>query len=72
MGRLGLEPRIHDDPHAAGPAAPAATPSGPAERLRTLQSMRDQGLISEEEFEAKRLQILADLKGQCQAGAEQP
>jgi len=51
--------RISDDARTTSPAA-APAPSA-ADRLRTLQSMRDQGLISEDEFEAKHPQILADL-----------
>ena len=54
--------RIHDAPSAATPpATPSPVLSDPAERLRRLQSMRDQSLISEEEFDAKRQEILADL-----------
>lgn len=41
------------------PAAPAG-PSG-AERLRELKALLDDGLISPEEFEAKRRQILAEM-----------
>lgn len=53
--------RISDAPASqAAPTAGAAS-GNPAERLRSLQSMRDQGLISADEFEAKRMQILADL-----------
>jgi membrane protein YdbS with pleckstrin-like domain len=42
------------------PVMPAAGPSG-AERLRQLQALFDDGLISREEYEAKRQQLLADL-----------
>lgn len=43
--------------------APSETPSGndAAARLRQLQSLYDQGLITDEEFEAKRQEILGDL-----------
>lgn len=51
--------RISDDKPVTTPTA-AAAPSA-ADRLQTLQSMRDQGLVSDDEFEAKRQQILADL-----------
>jgi len=43
----------------AGFAAPAA-PSG-ADRLRQLKSLLDDGLISRDEYEEKRRQLLADL-----------
>jgi len=56
-----IRARIHDGPPAAAAQAAVPAPAGPADRLRSLQSMRDQGLISEEEFEAKRQQILAEL-----------
>ncbi len=40
-----------------------AAPSGPsgAERLRQLQALFDDGLISREEYEAKRQQLLSEL-----------
>jgi len=41
------------------PAAPA-TPSG-AERLRELKALLDDGLISQEEFEAKRRRLLEEI-----------
>jgi hypothetical protein len=45
---------------------PFGTPPGPApgsieERLRHLQSLRDSGLVSETEYQAKRAEILAGL-----------
>jgi membrane protein YdbS with pleckstrin-like domain len=43
-----------------GPALTAAGPSG-AERLRQLKALLDDGLISKEEFEAKRRELLAQL-----------
>ena len=43
-----------------GPAVMAAGPSG-AERLRQLKALLDDGLISKEEFEAKRRELLAQL-----------
>ncbi len=41
-------------------AAPAATPEVPSyiEELQKLAVLRDQGIISEEEFEAKKAQLL--------------
>ena len=41
-------------------AAPAAAPSG-AERIRQLKQLLDDGLISQEEYEAKRRQLLQDM-----------
>ncbi len=38
--------------------APGSIPTGPAERMRHLQAMRDQGLVTDEEFQAKRSEIL--------------
>jgi len=43
-----------------GPAVMAAGPSG-AERLRQLKALLDDGLISKEEFEVKRRELLAQL-----------
>ena len=47
---------------AAAPAGagPSSQPSG-AERLRQLKALFDDGLISREEFEAKRAQLLTEL-----------
>src|SRR5436309_2085015 len=41
-------------------AAPAALPSG-AERMRQLKALFDDGLISREEYEAKRRELLTEL-----------
>jgi hypothetical protein len=35
-----------------------AAPSDPARRLKQLQEMKDAGLVTDEEYEAKRLEIL--------------
>ena len=60
-------------PAAAKPAAPQAAPVEPSappapeqpeqaeERLRKLQSLRDEGLITPEEYEQKRQEVLQDL-----------
>ena len=45
---------------SGGPAVTAAAPSG-AERLRQLKALLDDGLISKEEFEVKRRELLAQL-----------
>lgn len=46
-----------------GPVMAAAAPAGPsgAERMRQLKALLDDGLISPEEFEAKRRQILTEM-----------
>jgi len=44
----------------AGPPAAPASPSG-ADRLRQLKQLLDEGLISQEEFEAKRRQLLEQM-----------
>jgi len=41
-------------------AAPAATPSG-AERMRQLKALLDDGIISRDEYEAKRRELLTEL-----------
>jgi len=45
---------------AAAPAAPAAAPAAPdyAAELAQLAQLKDQGILTEEEFEAKKKQIL--------------
>jgi uncharacterized membrane protein YdbT with pleckstrin-like domain len=43
-----------------GPAPVAAGPSG-AERLRQLKQLLDEGLISQEEFEAKRQRLMEEI-----------
>ena len=64
-GEVGdyVRSRLAADPPAV--AAPgggsAATNADPAERLRRLKSMLDEGLISAEEYEEKRSAILAEL-----------
>jgi predicted nuclease with TOPRIM domain len=47
------------DHHAASGAARSAPPtSGPAEEIRKFAALRDEGLISEEEFQAKKRALL--------------
>jgi hypothetical protein len=49
-------------PAAAAPASPPAVPAdAPAERLRELDRLRQDGLITQEEYEAKKRAILSDL-----------
>ena len=55
--------RLAADPPAvaAQGGGSAATDADPAERLRRLESLLDEGLISAEEYEEKRSAILAEL-----------
>lgn len=46
---------------AAGAAPPAATEEDPAERLRRLEGLRRDGLVTTEEYEAQRRRILGEL-----------
>jgi hypothetical protein len=48
---------LEAEPDAAGAEAPAAAPSY-LEELEQLAALRDQGVISEEEFQAKKGQLL--------------
>ncbi|HEY0998440.1 MAG TPA: SHOCT domain-containing protein [Streptosporangiaceae bacterium] len=43
---------------AEEPAAPAATESPEIEQLKQFAALRDQGILTEEEFAAKKAQIL--------------
>lgn len=54
---VGPEIRIEEDGAEDAPAAPA----GAAERLRELEGLRAQGLITEEEYARKRQEILSEL-----------
>jgi hypothetical protein len=52
------EPEYYEPPPPA-PAAPAAPPAPDyAAELTKLASLKEQGILSEEEFEAKKKQIL--------------
>jgi membrane protease subunit (stomatin/prohibitin family) len=46
---------------AAAPAAPAPAANPVAEKLRQLKSLADEGLISQEEFNAKRQKLLDEM-----------
>jgi membrane protein YdbS with pleckstrin-like domain len=46
---------------AAAPAPPPAPGTPPAERIRQLKALLDDGLISPQEFEAKRRQLLEEI-----------
>jgi hypothetical protein len=43
---------------AAAPAAPEAAESAQIEELKQLAALKDQGILSEEEFTAKKAQLL--------------
>ncbi len=63
--QLVLQPAQAAPPLTAVPTAPAAKPRDPAffeeqeQRLQALKRMRDKGLISEEEYQQKRKEILS-------------
>lgn len=46
-------------PPEAAPAAPPAAAADPVERLKELASLRDQGILTEEEFSAQKAKVLA-------------
>lgn len=46
---------------AGGAPIPAAAPLSPAEKIRQLKGLLDEGLISPQEFEAKRRELLAEM-----------
>ncbi len=48
-------------PAPAAPVQPAAPVDEPSQKLRQLKAMLDDGLITEEEYEAKRAEILANM-----------
>jgi hypothetical protein len=55
-GRAYLAEKAEQESAEAKPAA-----GHPAERLKKLAQLKDAGLVTDEEFEAKKAQILADL-----------
>lgn len=54
-----LRARISDTPASGDGGAPAA--ASPAERLKRLEAMKADGLITEDEYEERRKAIIADL-----------
>jgi len=46
------------EPAAPEPAAPEAAESAQIEELKQLAALKDQGILTEEEFSAKKAQIL--------------
>jgi hypothetical protein len=60
QGRMGMRQDFGRQEEPVDAAAPAAAPSEPeyVGELERLSQLRDQGIISNEEFEAKKKQIL--------------
>jgi hypothetical protein len=52
---------LADKAAADAAATPDAAANDPAERLKKLTQLKDAGLVTDEEFETKKAQILADL-----------
>jgi hypothetical protein len=53
------EPDQYEQQQPQQEAAPAAPEADPIERLRQLGELRDQGILTEAEFEAQKAKILA-------------
>ena len=60
QGRMGMREDFGRQEQPVETAAPAAAPSEPeyVGELERLSQLRDQGIISDEDFEAKKKQIL--------------
>ncbi len=58
QGRLGMKEDFAREEPAAAAAAPAVPEPEYVAELERLAQLRDQGILSEEEFEAKKKQIL--------------
>ena len=60
QGRMGMRQDLGRQEEPVEAAAPAAAPSEPeyVGELERLSQLRDQGIISNEDFEAKKKQIL--------------
>jgi len=56
-----FRPAVLPPPVQAAPAPPVAPGLPPAERIRQLKKLLDEGLISPQEFEAKRRQALDEM-----------
>src|ERR1700755_1930975 len=54
------QPQYYEPPPAPAPA-PAAAPAGPdlVEQLTQLAALKDQGILTQEEFDAQKAKILA-------------
>jgi hypothetical protein len=51
-------PAPADEPAAPEPAAPESAESAQIEQLKQFAALKDQGILTEEEFAAKKAQIL--------------
>jgi hypothetical protein len=51
-------PAPADEPAAPEPAAPEAAESAQIEQIKQLAALKDQGILTEEEFTAKKAKIL--------------
>ena len=60
FGKKYVGPEIRIEDEDAPPASPPSAPSV-SERLEQLESLRADGLITQEEFQAKREEILKEL-----------
>lgn len=60
-GKIGATTVARNDPPNAAARAGAPSPDDPGARLARLQNLRDQGLISEDEFASKRADLIEQL-----------
>ena len=51
--------QAYEDQQPAAPAAPAAPPPDPIQQLKDLAALKDQGILTEEEFADQKAKILA-------------
>ena len=58
---IGLTPIEPARPSGEKAAAPASTPQSPADRLRELDRLRRDGVITQEEFDSKKKEILKSM-----------
>ena len=64
FGKKYIGPEIHiEDEESGMEGSPAGQPQAPSAeaRMQSLQNLYDQGLVTAEEFEAKRREILEEL-----------
>lgn len=58
-GKLGpADGSPYDDDTASAPSAPSAQASNAADELKKFKELLDQGVITEEEFQTKKAQLL--------------
>jgi hypothetical protein len=51
-------PASPQEQYAPPPAAPAAAPEDPIQKLKDLAALKDQGILTEEEFAREKARIL--------------